>query len=199
MNIILNRRIRHGQGFKQYAITAERGQSHKLRNFKNSSQRASEVLHRCLSDSSPLVNNSCVISLHQKVRMIQQNSSFVCTWAISPSHSSVPHSFPFSLQWCSLAIPFLKNCFFPSKEAHNESEKIHQFSSVQSLSRVWLFEIPWTAARQASLSTNSWSLLKLMSIELVMPSNHLTLCRPLLLPSSIFSNVSVLHIRWPKY
>ena len=64
---------------------------------------------------------------------------------------------------------------------------------------------PWTAARQASLSiTNSRSLLKLMSIELVMPSNHLILCRPLLLPSifssiRVFSNESVLHIRWPKY
>ena len=79
-------------------------------------------------------------------------------------------------------------------------------SSVQLLSRVRLFETPWTAARQASLSiTNSWSFLKLMSIELVMPSNHLILCRPLLLLPSIlhsirvFSNKSVLCIRWPKY
>ena len=78
-------------------------------------------------------------------------------------------------------------------------------SSVQLLSRVRLFETPWTAARQASLSiTNSWSFLKLMSIELVMPSNHLILCRPLLLPSilhsiRVFSNKSVLCIRWPKY
>ena len=81
-----------------------------------------------------------------------------------------------------------------------------QFSSVQSLSRVQLFATPWTAAHQASLSiTNTWSLLKLMSIESVMPSNHLILCRPLLLLPSIFPNVgifsneSVLHIRWPKY
>ena len=81
------------------------------------------------------------------------------------------------------------------------------FSSVQlSLSSVQLFETPWTAARQASLSiTNSQSLLKLMSIESVMPSNHLILCHPLLLPPSIFpsirvfSNESVLRIRWPKY
>ena len=78
-----------------------------------------------------------------------------------------------------------------------------QFSS---LSRVRLFATPWTAACQASLSiTISWSLLKLMSIELVMPSNHLILCRPFLLPSSIFpsisvfSNESTLRIRWPKY
>ena len=77
---------------------------------------------------------------------------------------------------------------------------------VQLLSRVGLFPTPWTAARQASLSiTNSWSLLKLMSIELVMPSNHLILCRPLLLLPSIFpiirvfSNESALCIRCPKY
>ena len=80
------------------------------------------------------------------------------------------------------------------------------FSSVQSLSHVRLFVTPWTAARQASLSiTNSWSLLKLISIKSVMPSNHLIFCRPLLLPPSIFpsirvfSNESVLRIRWPKY
>ena len=82
----------------------------------------------------------------------------------------------------------------------------NQFSPVQSLSRVRLFATPWTAAHQASLSvTNSQSLPKLMSIESVMPSNHLILCRPLLLLPSIFpsirvfSNKSVLHIRWPKY
>ena len=80
------------------------------------------------------------------------------------------------------------------------------FSSVQSLSRVRLFATPWTAACQASLSiTSSWSLLTLMSIELVMPFNHLILCHPLLLlppifPSiRVFSNESVLLIRWPKY
>ena len=82
----------------------------------------------------------------------------------------------------------------------------HQFSSVQLLSHVRLFSTPWTAACQTSLSiTNSWSLLKLMFIESVMPSNHFILCCPLLLPPSIFpsvrvfSNESVLHIRWPKY
>ena len=81
----------------------------------------------------------------------------------------------------------------------------HQFSSVQLLSHVRLYVTPWTAAYQASLSiTNSQSLLKLMSIEPVMPSNHLILCCPLLLPPSIFpsirvfSNESVLHIKWPK-
>ena len=81
-----------------------------------------------------------------------------------------------------------------------------QFCSVQSLSRVQLFVTPWIAARQALRSiTNSWSLLKLMSIESVMPSNHLILCCPLLLPPLIFpsirvfSNESVLFIRWPQY
>ena len=78
--------------------------------------------------------------------------------------------------------------------------------SLQSLSRVWLFATPWTAAHQASLSiTNYQSLLKLMSIELVMPSNHLILCHPLLLLPSVFPNIrvfsneSALCIRWPKY
>ena len=78
--------------------------------------------------------------------------------------------------------------------------------SVQLLTCVRLFAAPWTAARQASLSvTNFWSLLKLMAIEPVMPSNHLIFCRPLLpLPSVfpsiwVFSSESVLHIRWPKY
>ena len=81
-----------------------------------------------------------------------------------------------------------------------------KFSSVQLLSCVQLFATPWTAARQASLSiTNSWSLPKLMSVESVMPSNHLILCCPLLLPPSIFpsirvfSNELVLRIRWPKF
>ena len=82
----------------------------------------------------------------------------------------------------------------------------YQFGSVHSLNPVWLFVTAWTAARQASLSiTNSWSLLKPMSIELVMPFNHLILCHPLFLPPSIFPSIrvswkeSVLCIRWPKY
>ena len=99
------------------------------------------------------------------------------------------------LQTCCVLFSL---CFiFPS---------IYTFSSVQSLSHVQLFATPWTATCQASLSiTNSWSLLKLMSIESVIKSNHLILCHPLLLPTSIFpsirvfSNESVLPIRWPKY
>ena len=77
---------------------------------------------------------------------------------------------------------------------------------VESLSHVRVFATPWTAARQASLSiTNSWSLLKFMSIDSVMPSSQLILCHPLLLPPStfpsirVFSNELALHIRWPKY
>ena len=89
-----------------------------------------------------------------------------------------------------------------------QSQKLStfQFSSVQLLSHVRLFETPWTAACQASLSiTNSRSLLKLMSVESVMPSKHLILCRPLLLPPSIFPSIRVfwnesfLCTRWPKY
>ena len=95
----------------------------------------------------------------------------------------------------------------PSNTAEaSTTELTLRFSSVQLLSRVQLFATPWTAARQASLSiTNSQSLLKLMSIESVMPSNHLILCHPLLLLPSIFpsirvfSNESVFCIRWPKY
>ena len=87
-----------------------------------------------------------------------------------------------------------------------QNRGIKNISSVQLLSRVWLFVTPWTAAHQASLSiTNSRSLPKPMSIESVMPSNHLILFRPLLLLPSIFpsirvfSNESALRIRWPKY
>ena len=82
----------------------------------------------------------------------------------------------------------------------------HTLSSVQLLRRVRLFVTPWAAACQGSLSiTNPWSLLKLMSIESVMPSNHLILCRPLLLLPSIFPSIrvfsseSVLRIKWSKY
>ena len=107
------------------------------------------------------------------------------------------------------------NCwriFFPnidgvkSTSLWNNTKKDNINSSVPSLSHVWLFVTPWTAAHQASLSfTNSQSLLKLMSIELVKPPNHLILCHSLLFPPSIFpsirvfSNESVLRIRWQKY
>ena len=105
-----------------------------------------------------------------------------------------------SLSWITIKIQYIKICRMQQK---NTSV---QFSSFQSLSHVWLFVTPWIAARQTSLSiTNSRSLPKLMSIELVMPFNHLILRRPLLLLPSIFpsikvfSNESALRIRWPKY
>ena len=91
-------------------------------------------------------------------------------------------------------------------QSRTKAFSVSAYSSVQLLSRMKLFVTPWTAACQASLSVaNSQSLLKLMSIESVMPSNHLILCHPLLLLPSIFpsirvfSNESVLCIRWPKY
>ena len=113
------------------------------------------------------------------------------------------------VSWCHVII---SSSVSHSPPAFNLSQHQGLFkwisSSFQSLSRVWLFRwhAPWTEACQASLSfTISWSLLKLMSIESMMPSNHLILCCPFhLLPSifpsiSIFSNDSVLRIRWPKY
>ena len=117
------------------------------------------------------------------------------------------------LEW--VAMPFSRGSYRPRDQTwifHKASRfftiwaTMDQFSSVQSLSRVWLFATPWSAACQASLSiTNSRSLLKLMSIESMIPFNHLILCHPLLLLPSIFhsirvfSNESVLRIRWPKY
>ena len=104
-----------------------------------------------------------------------------------------------------------KNHTIISIDTQKAFDKIHhpfmiQFSSVQSLSRVWLFATPWIIARQDSLSiTITWSSPKLMCIESVMPSSHLILCHPFLLlppipPSiSVFSNESTLHMRWPKY
>ena len=99
-------------------------------------------------------------------------------------------------------INYLKYVRYNFKIQFSES----YFSSLQSFSHVQLFVTPWSAAHQASMSiTNSWSLLKVMSIKSMMPSNHLILCHPLLHPLAIFpsirvfSNKSVLCIRWPKY
>ena len=92
-----------------------------------------------------------------------------------------------------------------SPECYIQGLAFSQFSSVQSLSRVWLFAIPWITARQASLSiTNPRISLRLTSIESVMPSSRLILCHLLLLPPiplsiRVFSNQSTLHMRWPKY
>ena len=113
-----------------------------------------------------------------------------------------------------LLVPFQRHFFFQNVCIPNSQYLLPRkpdvtsdvcLSSVQSLSRVWLFATPWIAAHQASLSiTNSQSLLKLMSIKSVMPSSHLILCRPLLLPPippsiRVFSNESTFCIRWPKY
>ena len=116
---------------------------------------------------------------------------------------------------CPLSVKIMTNALFFSTRNHKPVHSIprkrqpkieFQFISVQSFSRVRLFETSWIAARQASLSiTNSQSLPKLMSIESVMPSNHLILCPPLLLLPSIFPNIrvfsneSALCIKWPKY
>ena len=131
---------------------------------------------------------------------------------------------PFTLKWEGvhlvvrklLGARILCPCSYPCRSVNHATISVQQdncytlfynfFSSVQSLSHVLLFVTPWTAACKSSLSiTNAQSLLKLMSIESVMPSNHLILCLPLLLPPSIFpsirvfSNESVLHIMWPEY
>ena len=97
------------------------------------------------------------------------------------------------------------NCSTPGLPVHHQLLESKTIQTVQSLSRVQHSATRWTAARQASLSITNSSLLKLMSVESVMPSNHLILCHPLLLPPSIFpsimvfSNESALWIRWPKY
>ena len=134
---------------------------------------------------------------------IYQRRGLFVLWSKGIDYSPAKLSNPFStllctaltsIDWIALLPEFL--CLFG----------FGRLVVVQSLSHVLLFVTPWTAACQAFLSfTISWSLLKLTSIELVMPSNHLILCRPLLLlPSSfpsmrVFSNESVLRIRWPKY
>ena len=106
----------------------------------------------------------------------------------------------------SIIIPPSQTCLTALALFPSSLPALLTLSSVQLLSHVQLFATPWTTMRQDSPSiTNSWNLLKLMSIESVMPSNHLILCRPcLLLPSifpsiSVFSNESVLCMRWPKY
>ena len=114
--------------------------------------------------------------------------------------------------WIFLVLQFADGSLLDFSDSmimcFNYCDKSHPISinSVQLLSRVWLFETQWTAARQASLSiTYCWNLLKLKSIESVMPSNHLNLCHLLLLPPSIipsirvFSSESTLCIIWPKY
>ena len=129
------------------------------------------------------------------------NQLYVFIYSLPPTH---PYPTPLghhrALSWAPCAIEQLPTSYLILYMV------VYVSQPVQSLSRVRLFATPWIAACQASLSiTNSWGLLKLTSIESVIPSNHLILCHPLfLLPSilpslRVFSNESVLHIRWPNY
>ena len=146
---------------------------------------------------------------------------FFVTYGLQPNRLSM--GFSWQEYWSELTIPISGDLFNPWVEpvspALRKSTQVDfftteppknplaptKFSSVQSLSHVWLLVNPWTAACQASLSiTNTQSLLKLTSIVLVILSNHLILCHPLLshsiFPSiKVVSNESVLHIKWPKY
>ena len=142
------------------------------------------------ADSSfVLFSDFCLVSNTVAASPQKYNQHLLKEWVYS--HTRIRHNFVLLLLYCYLI--FILN-------------SSHKFSSVQSLSRVQLFVTPWITARQASLSiTNSRRSLRLMSIELVMPSSHLILCRPLLLLPPIppcirvFSNESTLHMRWPKY
>ena len=132
-----------------------------------------------------------------KVKSLSRVRLLATPW--TAAHQAPP-STGFSRQEYWSGVPSLRTYY------HKNDSNRFQFSLVQSLSCVRLFATPWTTAHQASLSiTNSWSPPKLMSIESVMPSNHLILCHPLLLLHSIFpsirvfSNESALPIRWPKY
>ena len=126
----------------------------------------------------------------------------------SPKHFPEPNLYQekamFTVWWSTVGL--IHYSFLNPSETITSEKYAQKIYLLFSRSVIWLFETPWTAARQVSLSfTISQSLLKLMSIESVMPSNHLIFCRPLLLLPSIFpsirvfSNESVLHIIWPKY
>ena len=149
------------------------------------------------------------VSLHYRQILYQlshQGSPRILEWVACPLSRGSSRS------WNWTGVSYIAGRFWATREATSIGKRCelglfwYIFVVVQSLSRVQLFETPWIAACQASLSfTNSWIFLKLMSIELVMPSNHLILCHPLLfLPSvfpsiRVFSNESALCIRWPKY
>ena len=162
----------------------------------------SNVIDHFVCDAAPLLKISCSETwLIEQMIIVSAVLTFIMTLVCVILHiytSSRPfyNSFVFNKRKRHFLHVLPISLWFPSP----------QFSSVQSLSCVWLFETLWIAAGQASLSiTNSRSLLKLMSIESVMPSSHLILCRPPLLlhpiPPSIriFSNESTLRMRWPKY
>ena len=134
----------------------------------------------------------------------------LCPWDSLGKNTGVgchdPFRGIFPIQGLNPGLPHCGQIIYQLSHQGNPKNVQHSVSSVQLLSHVQLFVTPWTAACQASLSiTNSRSLLKLMPIKSMMPSNHLILCHPLLLPPSIFpsirvfSNESTLGIRWPKY
>ena len=136
-------------------------------------------------------SNPCLLHWQVNSLLLSYRVAYICYFIFKMGHGAY-----LAVQWLRLHLPVQGVVGLTPV----------QFSSVQLLSRVWLFMTPWTAAHQASLSiTNSWSLLKLMPIESVMPSNHVILCCPFLLTPSIFSSIrvfsneSVLCIRWPKY
>ena len=143
-------------------------------------------------------------------RALERNFSHLCSWSTELLCDCTDAASCFSLFWMGVSIVVIlcssHHCVWSTcLHVRVKITSLYQFSSVHSLSRVWLFATPWTAACQASLSiTNSWSLLKLMSIESVMPSNHLILCWLLLFPSifpstRVFSIEPALGIRWLNY
>ena len=172
-----------------------------------------------LSDSSPaphLWGLGCRGAGEAKVLWERAHPSGTAAhteWAVNRLSEGTPWWSPHSYRTVSvpvllhsLCVPCLGHPQLPHMPLHFLLRCSVQFSSVQLLSCVRLFATPWTAACQAPLSAiNSWSLLKLMSIQSVTPSNHFILCRPLLLPPSlfpsikVFSSESVSCIRWPKY
>ena len=146
--------------------------------------------------------------LQKDIRFLQRCMDYEIVWNVICQVIGITQSF--FQNWRKRKIIIWSPDFLTKWRAKKQKLfyilKTDEVFSVQSLSRVQLFATPWMAASQASLSiTNSWSLLKLISIESVMPSNHLILCHPLLLlpatfPSiRVFSIKSVLLIRWPKY
>ena len=177
----------------------------------------SQTLLKFMATGSLMLSNHLILCIpllilppiFPTIRVFSNESALHIRWpkywnfsfSISPSNE-YSGWFPIGLTETQIINSLLPN----SLKLKKVGKATRPFTSVQSLSCVQLFVTPWTGASQASLSiTNSQSLLNLMSIELVIASNHLILCRPLLLPTSIFpsirvfSNESLLHIRWPKY
>jgi len=152
-------------------------------------------------------NNKCGKAWEEKETLIHCWSECKLVQSLWKKSMEIPQNTKNrSTVWFSNSSPLYISKKMKTLTIKDKHTLIFISASIQSLSRVPLFVIPWTATRQASLSiTNYGSLLKLKSIESLMPSNHLIICHPLLLPPSIFpsirvfSNESVLRIRWPKY